>query len=117
MSFLRRLGYFLLGVTLGSMLVYVLLIRDREFPAWLPEDRVIEELAVDSIIIGNGLELPFADSVLIDKIEASDVLFRESIVRDAPCKEYQLESDAERMRFEICQKQITLIRFEKRPVN
>lgn len=99
---------------MGSMLVYALLIRDREFPAWLPEDRVIEELAVGSVIIGNGIILPFPDSVLVDRIEASDVLFSESIVRDSPCKEYQLESDAERMRFEICEKQITLIEFEKR---
>lgn len=102
------------GVVLGSMLVYALLIRDREFPAWLPEDRVIEELAVDSVVIGNGIELPFPDSVLTDRIEACEVLFSESIVRDAPCKEYQLESETERMRFEICEKQITLIRFEKR---
>lgn len=114
MSFLRRLGYFLFGAALGSMLVYALLIRDREFPAWLPEDRVLEELAVDSVVIGEGIQLPFPDSVLILKIKGSEVIFGESVVRDRPCKEYQLESEEERMRFEICADQITLIEFEIR---
>lgn len=75
---------------------------------------MLEELAVDSVVIGNGIQLPFPDSSLVNRIEACDVLFSESIVRDAPCKEYQLESEDERMRFEICDKQITLIEFETR---
>ena len=93
------------------MLVYALLIRDREFPAWLPEDRVLEELAVDSLIISKTVNLPITDSVLMKRIKESDVLFNESIVRDQPCKEYQLESEHERMRFEICPETITLIEY------
>ena len=96
------------------MLVYALLIRDRDFPAWLPEDRVLEELAVDSLVIADGISIPFADSILIERIKSCDVLFSESVVRDAPCKEYQLESELERMRFEICKTQITLIAYEPR---
>lgn len=111
MSFLTRLSYFVFGVVLGSILVIKLLIRDREFPAWLPEDRVLEELAVDSLIISEAVSLPFSDSILMERIKDSDVLFSESVVRNQRCKEYQLESENERMRFEICPEAITLMEY------
>lgn len=112
MNFVQRLGYFGFGVGLGCLVVYALLIKDRDFPAWLPEDRVLEELAVDSIVVATEINLPFSDSVLIEKILESDVLFRESIVRDAACREYQLESDEERMRLRICKESIELYQYE-----
>lgn len=111
-SFLHRFKFFAIGVGLGCLIVYGLLIRNRDFPAWLPEDRVLEELAVDSVIIRDGVQLPFADSLLSEHILNSDVLFDESKVRDMACREYQLESDAERMRFKICNKQIELYEYE-----
>lgn len=112
MTFLQRFGYFGFGLALGCMLVYVLLIRDRDFPAWTPNGRVLEELAVDSVIIDPSVHLPFADSLLVDHIKASDVKFDESLVRDVPCREYQLESDEERMRFKICKSEIRLYQYE-----
>ena len=112
MNFVQRLGYFGFGVGLGCLIVYALLIKDRDFPAWLPEDRVLEELAVDSIIVSPELGIKFPDSILIEKILESDVLFRESVVRDTECREYQLESEKERMRFKICEKQIELYQYE-----
>lgn len=112
MSFVQRFGYFAFGIGLGCILVYALLIRDRELPAWLPDDRVIQELAVDTLVIDPSIKLPFADSLLIKHIEDSDVLFDESLVRDVPCREYQLESDSERMRFKVCKTEIRLYEFE-----
>jgi hypothetical protein len=114
MSFARRFGYFLFGVGLGCILVYALLIRDREFPSWLPEGRVLEELAADAVVVSESIILPFSDSLLPARILKCDVLFNESVVRDQPCKEYQLQSEIERMRFEICDKQITLMEYEAR---
>ncbi len=96
------------------MLVYVLLIRDREFPAWLPEDRVLEQLAVDSVLIPSNINLPFPDSILPERVMTCEVLFKESVVRDKPCKEYQLQSEKERMRFEVCKKTISLMEYETR---
>lgn len=112
MNFLQRFKFFGIGVGLGCLIVYGLLIRDREFPAWLPGDRVLEELAVDSVLIGKDIQLPFPDSLLVEHILNSDVLFDESKVRDMTCREYQLESDLERMRFKICNKQIELYQYE-----
>ena len=94
------------------MLVYVMLIRDRDFPAWLPEDRVLEELAADSIAIAEGLHLTFSDSTLRSKLEDADVLFKKSIVRNEPCREYQIETALEHMRFKLCDSIPELIQYE-----
>lgn len=114
MNFIQRLGYFGFGVGLGSLLVYVLLIRDREFPAWLPADRVIEEITTDTITIADGLNINFTDSILKLKVKDADVLFKESIVRNEPCREYQLETDEERMRFKICEGKTELYQFQSK---
>ncbi len=89
-----------------------MLVKDREFPALLPVDRVIEELTMGSISINEGIALPFADSLLVERIEESDVLFDESNVREKPCRVYQLESDIERMRFSICDSVVTLRKYQ-----
>lgn len=112
MSFIQRLGYYGFGVGIGCLLVYALLIRDRDFPAWTPEGRVLEELTMDTIFIAPGLNLELTDSVLREKIDNADVLFRKSIVRDEPCREYQLDSKTERMRVSICDSIRTLIQYE-----
>ena len=39
MKFLDRLGYFGFGVALGCALVYFMLIKERELPAWMPGDK------------------------------------------------------------------------------
>lgn len=112
MTFLQRLGYYGFGVGIGCMLVYALLIRNREFPAWTPEGRVLEELTMDTIHIAPELNVQFTDSVLRDKVKHADVRFRESIVRDEPCREYQLDTKKERMRVSICDSIRTLVLYE-----
>lgn len=113
MNFFQRFKFFAFGVGIGCLVVYGMLIRGRDFPAWLPGDRVIQELAVDSIIINEG-QLPFADSLLVSRIKNSKVLFDQSNVRDMACREYQLQSEQERMRFKICNNKIELMNYQPR---
>lgn len=114
MTLFERFKFFGFGISIGSIMVYFMLIKDREFPAWLPGDRVIEELTMYPIIVENGVEIPFADSLLALHIEDSDVLFDESNVREKPCREYQLESEAERMRLKICDTVVTLFQYNRK---
>ncbi len=114
MKLLERFKYFGFGIAIGCSLVYFMLVKDREFPAWLPEDRVIEELTIGPISVSPEVELPFADSLLEGRIDASEVLFDESNVRENPCRKYQLESDLERMRVSICDSVVTLIEYQKK---
>jgi len=112
MNLKQRFAYFGFGTGLGCLLVYFMLLKDREFPAWLPEDRVLEELTMYPIDIAEGIQLPFADSLLPSSIMKSDVLFNESDVRREPCRTYQLESETERMRMKICDEQVSLIDYK-----
>lgn len=116
MKFFDRLLYFGFGTGLGCLLVYFMLLKDRDLPAWLPSDRVLEELTQGPIDIANGVVVPLNDSLLVSAIMNSDVIFSESIVRDALCRTYQLDSKMERMRFEICDEDVRLIEYlQKEP--
>lgn len=112
MSFLHRFKFYLLGLMLGSLIVYTTLIRHRdELPAWTPNDRVLQELRLAHRQLAPGVTLPFPDSLLIARIKASSVSFSESDVRSGPCRVYQLVSDAEKMRFSICDSTATLVEY------
>lgn len=111
MKLLHRLKFFLFGVLLGSGIVYMLLIKDRDFPAWLPGDRVIEEMLSYDLTVADSVLLPFADSLLAGHIGQSDVLFKESTVRDQKCRTYQLESSAHRMRVQLCDSVATVVHY------
>lgn len=110
MKFLHRLKYYVFGMLLGSLMVYVMLFRHRdEMPAWTPNDRVLQELRLADKSVADGIELPFPDSLFNQRIRQSSVLFSESDVRSGPCRIYQLTSEVERMRFSICGKEVTLV--------
>lgn len=40
----RRLTFFIVGTLLGCVFVYAVLIRGNKFPAWLPKDRIKEQV-------------------------------------------------------------------------
>ena len=111
MKFLDRLGYFGFGVALGCALVYFMLIKDREFPAWMPGDRVIEELTSYPISIEAGVSVPYSDSLLVEAIKKSKVNFDKSDVRSKPCRTYQLYSKVEHMRLKICDKKVARVAY------
>jgi hypothetical protein len=111
-KFIHRLKYYVFGLMIGSLVVYVTLVRHRdEMPAWTPNDRVLQELRLAEKTVADDVALPFPDSLLNERIRASSVRFSESDVRSGPCRVYQLHSDAERMRFSICDKEVTLVEY------
>lgn len=115
MNFIHRLKYYIFGLLIGSLMVYVILFRHRdEMPAWTPNDRVIQELRLAEKTIDEGVTIPFPDSLLNDRIKASSVSFSESDVRSGPCRVYQLHSESESMRFSICGGKATLLGYTER---
>ena len=96
MNFTRRLTLFIFGILLGSAFVYAVLIRGREMPAWLPGDRVLEELRLHPVQVSakgacqlkcNNLE----NNDILNLLNTAEVLFSESDVRDKDIPEYVLE--------------------------
>lgn len=91
----RRLYFFIFGIVAGSVFVYFILIKGKKFPAWLPADRVKDQIQ------GTRIELtPKATCVItclsvapkeIGAILADgDVLFSESDTRKKPYPIYHI---------------------------
>jgi hypothetical protein len=96
MDFNRRLRLFLFGVIAGSLVVWALLFRNRDLPAWTPNDRVMESLRQNPIKIMpaarcmldcNGI----SDKDVINVLQTGKVIFSESNVRGKEIPEYIIE--------------------------
>lgn len=96
MSFGRRLRLFILGILLGSLVVWAFLFRGRTFPAWTPEGRVLEALQEQPVKISKFAAcqltcFDISNEDVLEVLRSADVLFSESSIRDKEVPEYVLE--------------------------
>jgi hypothetical protein len=92
----RRISLFIFGILLGSGLVYVTLMRGRDFPAWTPEGRIKESLQENPVKISSQARCMLlcnniADNDVLSVINTADVLFSESDIRGKQIPEYVVE--------------------------
>lgn len=98
MPFLKRLGYFLIGLSIGLLFLAVFLRKktegtDTEF-CYLPNCRVLKELRSKPMEVDPTLEAT-ADTVLVRHLlREGKVVFRESDTRAEPCKIYKIRGKA-----------------------
>jgi hypothetical protein len=95
MNFSRRLRLFVFGILLGSFVVWAMLIRGRNFPAWTPEGRILESLSQHpvSILPLAGCKMKcngISNNDMLNLINTADVLFKESDIRGKEIPEYVL---------------------------
>jgi hypothetical protein len=92
----KRLVFFILGTVAGSVLVYFILIKGKKFPAWLPEDRVKDQIQ------GTRIELTPKATCIINCINSTpqeiggviadgEVMFSKSDTRKKPYPIYRIE--------------------------
>lgn len=97
----KRIVFFIGGIVLGSVLVYFMLIKGKKFPAWMPEDRVKDQIQ------GTRLELTPKSTCVLNCINVKpeeigpfvangDVLFSKSDTRKKPYPVYQIEGKTEK---------------------
>jgi hypothetical protein len=55
-AFLRRLRLYLMGVGLGCVLVYFLLLRGKNFDGWFPSKRVLDYLRKSELVYSYNTE-------------------------------------------------------------
>ena len=96
MSFARRIRLFIIGILIGSLVVWGFLFRGRTFPAWTPEGRVLEALSEHPIRISSEARCMLecnhiADEDILALIADGDVLFSESDIRGKDIPEYVVE--------------------------
>src|SRR3972149_467530 len=96
-AFLRRLKFYGFGVVLGLALVYVLLLRGRDFGFWTPENRVLEKIRKTELLFTNNAEcmmqcLNISRGEIKHIIDSTAIVnFDESNVHTAECPIYLLE--------------------------
>jgi hypothetical protein len=96
MNFARRLSLFIFGILIGCLVVWALLMRGREFPAWTPEGRILEALQRYPVMVSPEARCMMecnniSNNDMLSVINTADVIFSESTVRGIETPEYILE--------------------------
>ncbi|CAG0982258.1 hypothetical protein FLAV_01832 [Flavobacteriales bacterium] len=111
MTFFRRLRLYLLGVVIGVIIVYFMLLHKRERPSWLPQGRILEQIA--------SSEIRFTDKALcsmealnVNETEVKSliskkgsVFFSKSDTKRKPCPVYYIKGKEEKeifVKVEMC---------------
>jgi len=103
MSFARRIRLFIIGILIGSLVVWGFLFRGRTFPAWTPEGRVLEALHEYPIRISSEARCVLncnniTDEDILALIADGDVLFSESDIRGKDIPEYVVEGKGKNLK-------------------
>jgi len=103
MSFGRRIRLFIIGILIGSLVVWGFLFRGRTFPAWTPEGRVLEALQEHPIRISSEARCMLncnhiTDEDILALIADGDVLFSESDIRGEDIPEYVVEGKGKNLK-------------------
>ena len=98
MPFLRRIKLYIIGVSLGCVMVYGLF--HNRMPSWLPETIILEELREWPIQFTKHAKCRMAcRGISAEEIaiilKEGNVNFSKSKVRDKPCPSYAIEGDTE----------------------
>jgi len=98
MSLARRFLYYFIGIGLGVVFVYFVVLRGRHWPAWLPRDVIIEEILRNPIYIKahdacapEAFGLDSAQLAMV--IKNASVDFKASKVHEKPCRIYLLKTN------------------------
>lgn len=106
MALARRFLFYFIGIGLGIVFVYLVVLRGRDWPAWLPQGAVIEEIQrkpkefnTSSDCAPNKLGI---DSLQLSRmIDKAKVDFKRSEVQKEPCRLYYLNSEWSEKNYEI----------------
>ena len=98
MGFLRRLGWYLVGLSIGIIFLVFFFKKksnetDTEF-CYFPNCRVLKDLRSKPLVFGDQLEEKFRDTLLIQSfLKDGDIDFGKSDTKSEPCKTYYIEKE------------------------
>lgn len=98
MSFLKRLGYYLIGLSIGLIFLAFFLSRKNAQFCYLPNCRVLKELRSKPLSYSESIAQKISnkelDSTDIDHfLNDGKVNFRESDTESKPCSNYIIDAD------------------------
>ncbi len=114
MGFLRRLGWYLVGLSIGIIfLIFFLKKKSDETGTefcYFPNCRVLKDMRSKPLVFGEELEPKYRDTVLIQSfLQDGDIDFGESDTKAEPCKIYVIEKDEKEVLFENCSDKVIVI--------
>lgn len=106
MTLFRRFVFYFIGIGLGIIFVYLVVLRGRDWPAWLPQGVVIENVLDQPMqVLASGECAPEnygIDSLQLRQlIKRADVDFKASKVHEEPCKLYILNTVYQEKDFQL----------------
>lgn len=106
MSLLKRIGFFLIGLSLGLVfLTFFLKKKDAEF-CYLPDCRVLKNIRNKPIEFSPEVKQIFDNSTLTKDqlnyiLTTGDVIFSESDTNAKPCKHYKIRGYSDDLHIEL----------------
>jgi len=94
MTFFRRLRLYLIGVAIGVVVVYFMLLYKRDRPSWMPQGRILEQIAASEIIFTEKALLNIHSLNLNEEeikksiTKNGSVIFSKSDTQRKPCPVY-----------------------------
>ena len=113
MGFLRRLGWYLVGLSIGIVfLVFFLKKKSGEEGidfCYFPNCRVLKDMRSKPLVFGEALPEAYRDTLVVKSILADgNVDFAKSDTKAEPCKVYFVESENIHYKFRNCKDTLTL---------
>ena len=112
MKFWKRLRLYLIGLTLGVLIMYFFY-KDKPLDAWLPKERIkihLTEVPVGFTKLARCQRECYAlsDRTVLDMIQDAEIFFDESQTHRKPCPIYLFRTDYKRgynyeLEVEYCQ--------------
>ncbi|MCL6266035.1 DUF4258 domain-containing protein [Flagellimonas sp. 2012CJ39-3] len=98
MAFLRRLGWYLVGLSIGIIfLVFFLKKKSGETGiefCYFPNCRVLKDMRSKPLVFGDQLPEQFKDTLLIKSfLTDGDIDFGQSDTKSEPCKKYAITKE------------------------
>ncbi|AEM72117.1 hypothetical protein Murru_3096 [Allomuricauda ruestringensis DSM 13258] len=122
MAFLKRLGWYLVGLSIGLIfLVFILKKKSGEEGldfCYFPNCRVLKDMRSKPLTFSESLPEQYRDSLLIQSfLEDGDVDFGKSDTKSEPCKTYFISHEYNGEELELkaksCEEEVILEKVEK----
>lgn len=120
MNFIRRLGLYLIGFSIGSVFaVFIFKKKGAEF-CYLPNCRVLKKLRSQALVISDSVRMQLMNNDSIAEAEIKnmflhgDVDFSKSHPDKEPCKDYVLNNETYSLSVKWCDSLVYAVNISKR---
>lgn len=113
MAFLRRLGWYLVGLSIGIVFLVFFLKKKSgeegiEF-CYFPNCRVLKDMRSKTLIFDDNLPEQYKDTLLVKAfLTDGDIDFGNSDTKSEPCKTYFIENEGKVLKAQNCADKIVV---------